>query len=135
MKKILVIFTTVVLLIPTLSLAEISLQTPQSTLNLQSLPSPFSEFIGNLRDINNSFNTQISKYFSISPIQAPISFEQISKLSPNQWIQNIQNMFQNTPLSGLYSIVVKIIQTVGNIVLWILETAIDLIKGGLSMLR
>lgn len=134
-KNLFISLAAATLLAPGLSSAEISFQSQPSggTSGIfNNLPAPVNDLIKWGRDINTSLNNQIGKYINITPIQSPVNLNQISQLNATEWLQSL---LQNSFLSGIYSVVVKILQLVGNLVIWLLGIVTDLIKQGLSFLR
>ncbi|GEM_PF-4742854 len=123
------------LLTPGLSSAAISFQPPSSDGTsgiFNNLPAPVSDLIKWGQDINGTINSQIGKYVNVAPIQSPVNLNQISQMNVTKWLQSA---LQNSFLSGIYSMVVKILQLVGNLAIWAFGVAADLIKQGLLLLR
>lgn len=115
------------------SLADIKFQTQSPEgLDLQNLPPPITDFVNGFSEISNVINGKVGQYIKVSPIQGPINFNQINQLNLTQWLQNLSQI----PVIGdIYPIIVKILQLVGNLIIWILGVAMDLIRQGLSLLR
>lgn len=130
------------LIFPAQSMAELSFQStmPSSAgVNdiLNNLPAPLTNFINSAKDISNSLNTEVGKYIGTSPIQIPnnlnqVNLNQINQLNVTQWLQNTA---QNSSLSGIYSIAIKMVQAVGNLALWILGIVADLLRQVLSSIH
>ncbi len=133
-RDLIVFLTAAALLAPGLSGAAISLQsTPSNSVSgiFNNLPAPVSDLIKNFQDLSNSINSQVGRYINIAPTQGPINLNQISQLNITGWLRGL---LQNSFLSGIYSITVKVFQLVGNLAIWILGILTDLIKHGLSLL-
>lgn len=134
-KNLIIFLLVAALLTPGLSNAEISFQSQPSDGTsgiFNNLPAPVSDLIKWGRDINTSLNNQIGKYINMSPIQSPVNLNQISQMNVTEWLQST---LQNSFLSGIYSMIVNVLQLVGNLAIWLLGVATDLIKQGLSFLR
>ena len=134
-KKIIILSVAVFLLAPELSSAEISFQSPPSDGTsgiFNNLPAPVSDLIKFGQDISNSINGNIDKYINIAPMRSPVNLNQIGQINVTEWLNGF---LQNSFLAGIYSVVIKIIQLVGNLAIWVLGLAIDLIKQGLALMR
>ena len=136
-KNLSILAIAVFLLAPGLSNAEISFQPAapsQDSVNsfINNLPQPLSDFVKSAKDISSSLNTQIGRYVGTAPVKIPTDITQLNQTDAVNWLQNI---LQTGFLSGIYSAVVKIIQLVGNIVVWALGFAADLVKQGLSLIH
>ncbi len=134
-KNLIIFFAAAALLVPGLSSAEISFQPPSSggTSGIfNNLPEPVNDLIKWAQDINSSLNSQIGKYINMAPMQGPVNLNQISQMNVTEWLNSL---LQNSFLSGIYSVVVKILQLVGNLAIWALGVVTDLIRQGLALIR
>ncbi len=138
-KNLSMLTAAIFLLTPALSNAEISFQPAapsQDSVNsfINNLPQPLSDFVKSAKDISSSLNAEIGKYVGTAPVKIPTDITQLNlnQTDAANWLQNI---FQTGFLSGIYSAVVKIIQLVGNVVVWGLGFAADLVKQGLSLIH
>ena len=121
------------LLAPGFSRAEISFQpSPTTGFNGINLPSLFNEFINGAKNINNEINNQVGKYIGAAPAQNPVGLTKISQFDLTRFLRGI---LENSFLSGIYLILIKIVKSVGNFFVWILNAISELIKQGLLILR
>ncbi|HUX35701.1 MAG TPA: hypothetical protein VMV71_01550 [Candidatus Paceibacterota bacterium] len=136
-----IFLTVLVFIFPSSSMAEVSFQSTMSSpsgvndiFNNLNLPAPLTDFINSTKDIGSSLNNEVGKYISTSPIKIPSNFSisQVNQLNLTQWLQNAA---QNSSLSGIYSIVIKMVKAVGNLALWMLGIVTDLIRQGLSLIH
>ncbi len=138
MKKYIYLFLLIaVLLMPEFSSAEISLQSSQlstPSVILDNLPQPLNDFVKSARDIGGMASNQFGKYINTSAFQGPINvnLNQLKDINVTQWFRDI---FQINSSNSIYQLAVKILSSIGNLFIWILNIVIDLIKQILSLVH
>lgn len=132
-KIFLLLVLTAVLFPPRLSLGTITFQNQSSGgINTEAFSPQINEFINGLKDINGKINSKVGQYLNVSPAVSPINFNQINRLNIAQWLENI---IQLPVIRDIYPLIAKILQLVGNLIIWILGLVTDLIKQGLAVLQ
>lgn len=137
MAKIILAAAAFSVILPGMAIAEFSFQQAQNVSAggiMDNLPPQLKDAINGIKDISADINNRIGKYIGTSPLQSPINvnFNQLENINLTQRIQSI---FQSGSSNDVYQLAVKIIQLVGNLILWILNIVIDLIKQALALLR
>ncbi len=138
MKKYIYLFSLIaVLLTPGFSNADITFQPaqlPNPSGILDNLPQPLNDFIKSARDIGITAGNEFGKYINTSALQSPINvnLNQLKDINITQWFRNI---FQIDSSNSVYQLAVKILSSIGNLFIWILNIVIDLIRQGLALLR
>ena len=136
MKKYIYLFSLIaVLLTPGFSNADITFQPaqfPNPSGILDNLPQPLNDFIKSARDIGITAGNEFGKYINTSALQSPINvnLNQLKDINITQWFRNI---FQIDSSNSVYQLAVKILSSIGNLFIWILNIVVDLIRQILSL--
>jgi hypothetical protein len=93
-----------------------NVQSPNDLLN--NLPAPISDFINSAKQIGDNLYTKSQNL-------------NINSVNPTQWFDSINNWFIGVTGISLAGI----IKGIGNLIVWVLSVALDLIKWLLSLIR
>ncbi|MDO8664336.1 MAG: hypothetical protein Q7K44_02185 [Candidatus Liptonbacteria bacterium] len=138
MKKNIFLFLLIsALLMPAFSNADVKFQAsqlPTPSGILENLPQPLNDFIKSAKDIGITAGNQFGKYINTSVLQGPVNvnLSQLKDINITQWFKDI---LQINSSNSIYQLAIKLLSSVGNLFISILNIIIDLIKQGLSFLR